>query len=195
MDYTKYHLWDGQENFHNCIYAYVNKETGKAYVGQAVDFVKRHIAHLKNKRARNGIDGAINKYGFDMFEVRILDFGIPMEELNDREAKFVEELKSFEDGYNQTPSGHYNDEVTIKEFVEHPIKQVEDKRFKVKEGAVDARFATRICGIRKLKKIPQKQLAEIAGISVTTLNRIEQGEDCAISTIVKIERALNTKLF
>lgn len=57
------------------------------------------------------------------------------------------------------------------------------------------RFAERIKGIRKLHILSQKELAERAGISVTTLNRIENGEDCAISTIEKIEKALETDLY
>ena len=67
------------ENHYNCIYMYTNKINGKRYVGQAVDFNRRHKQHIsssynkKNKYQYNlPFHCAIRKYGLDNFEVEIL---------------------------------------------------------------------------------------------------------------------------
>lgn len=46
-----------------------------------------------------------------------------------------------------------------------------------------------------MEGLSQRKLAKRASISVTTLNRVEQGCDVALSTILKIENALGQKLF
>lgn len=48
---------------------------------------------------------------------------------------------------------------------------------------------------RKLRGLSQRELAELAGVSVTTINRIENEEDTVLSTIIKIERVLDVKLY
>ena len=35
------------ENHYNCIYMYINKINERKYVGQAKDFNKRHMTHMK----------------------------------------------------------------------------------------------------------------------------------------------------
>ena len=57
------------------------------------------------------------------------------------------------------------------------------------------RIAYRVRAFRKLQKMTQNKLAKKAGISVTTLNRIESGEDCKISALIKLEKALDKQLF
>ena len=55
-------------------------------------------------------------------------------------------------------------------------------------------IAKRLKAYRKLKGLSQKQLAELAGLSVTTVNHIEQGCDATLSTMDKIEEALGASL-
>lgn len=57
------------------------------------------------------------------------------------------------------------------------------------------RISKRILAFRHLEGLSQRQLAERAKISVTTLNRVENGKDVSLSTIIKIENALGQKLF
>lgn len=57
------------------------------------------------------------------------------------------------------------------------------------------RIAERLKAFRKLRGLSQKELAELSGVSVTTINRIENEEDTALSTIQKIEKALDVKLY
>lgn len=57
------------------------------------------------------------------------------------------------------------------------------------------RIGRRIVAIRSARKITQKQLAEMAGISNKTLNQIENGStDCRLSIIGKIEQVLEATL-
>lgn len=57
------------------------------------------------------------------------------------------------------------------------------------------RIALRIKGIRKLRKLTQKQLAEMCGVSIATISRIEIAENTDIATIQKIEKALGVALY
>lgn len=57
------------------------------------------------------------------------------------------------------------------------------------------RISKRITAFRHLEGLSQRELAERAKISVTTLNRAENGKDVSLSTIIKIENALGNKLF
>ena len=57
------------------------------------------------------------------------------------------------------------------------------------------RIAERLRAFRKLRGLSQRELAELAGVSVTTINRIENEEDTALSTIIKIEKVLDVKLY
>lgn len=57
------------------------------------------------------------------------------------------------------------------------------------------RIGRRIVAIRSARKISQKELAQMAGISNKTLNLIENGTtDCRLSIIGKIETVLEATL-
>ena len=51
---------------------YINKINGKRYVGQAVDFNRRHRVHNLKSTDKFLIDRAFNKYGEENFEIVIL---------------------------------------------------------------------------------------------------------------------------
>ena len=57
------------------------------------------------------------------------------------------------------------------------------------------RLSKRITAFRMMQGLSQRKLASKAAISVTTLNRVEQGCDVALSTVIKIENALGQRLF
>lgn len=62
-----------KDNHFNCIYCYTNNINGKKYIGQAVNFKRRHYRHLKPVgKYPQAIDRAILKYGKENFEVSIL---------------------------------------------------------------------------------------------------------------------------
>ena len=57
------------------------------------------------------------------------------------------------------------------------------------------RIAQRLLAFRKLKGLSQRELAKRAGVSVTTINHIEQGMNTDLAIIQKIENALEVKLY
>ena len=57
------------------------------------------------------------------------------------------------------------------------------------------RIALRMKAFRKLSGWSQKELAERAGVSVTTINHIENMQNTDLATIRKIEEALDIKLY
>ena len=94
-------------NYYNCIYMYTNKINGKRYVGQAKDFNERHKQHIRNHKMI--VDKAIDKYGADSFEIKILAHDVPtLDKLNEYEKFFIKRYKSSvkEWGYNVAEGGH-----------------------------------------------------------------------------------------
>lgn len=94
------------ENHYNCIYMYINKVNGKRYVGQAVDFNKRHKRHVREHK--QVIDRAIDKYGEENFEIIILKENLTEEEMNYWEDYYIESLGLYAKdgkGYNIAKGG------------------------------------------------------------------------------------------
>ncbi len=94
-----------------CVYVLKNKTTGRKYVGQTVDLIKRFSAyrragHNKN-RFKSYIDNAIIKYGWDNFEKNI--FYIPEILLDYFEVELIKKLNTLHpNGYNLLTGGNKN---------------------------------------------------------------------------------------
>lgn len=92
------------------VYKIVNKINGKVYIGKTTKSLNhrmsRHIYHAKNRVNRKLYD-AMNKYGYDNFEIFPLCECGSGEELNDKERAYIEEYKSMSSdfGYNMTSGG------------------------------------------------------------------------------------------
>lgn len=96
------------ENYFNCIYCYTNKINGKKYVGQAVNFKKRHKQHISKSSNRFIIDRAIKKYGIENFEIEILKENLETRcLLNLWESYYINKLNTLdkEKGYNMSGGG------------------------------------------------------------------------------------------
>lgn len=96
------------ENYYNCIYMYINKENGKRYIGQTINFNRRHKSHVMPSASKTPIDRAFNKYGEDGFDIVILAHDVPKEKLDDYEKFFIKRyntLVSNGEGYNVTIGG------------------------------------------------------------------------------------------
>lgn len=108
------------EDFYNAprhagIYMFRNLLNGKCYIGQAEKLRKRllyHLSNLKNERYDTPIYKALNKYGLENFELKILQtfhdaLGSRTKQLlNYWEIKYIEEYNSYgSTGYNQTKGG------------------------------------------------------------------------------------------
>lgn len=90
------------------IYKYTNKLNGKSYIGQSICIENRQKQHLYDALYRpekgTGIDVAINKYGIDNFEFEILE-ECSENELDEKEAYWIEKYNTYYEGYNRTPGG------------------------------------------------------------------------------------------
>jgi len=86
------------------IYLLKNKQNGKPYVGQSVDFKDRIAEHA---RARNdyAISRAIRKYGWESFEVTILHDNVSLNDLYVLEKHCIWIYDSFLNGYNSSMGG------------------------------------------------------------------------------------------
>ena len=106
------------------IYKAVNKINGMIYIGQTIKSLKQRKAQheelaLKGKGSR--FQKALLQYGLDVFEWSIIDTANSIEELDKKEAYWIEFYKSYENGYNSTlgnsnpmnfgPSKEYHDSI------------------------------------------------------------------------------------
>ena len=112
------------KNHFNCIYMYENKINGKIYIGQAMNFNKRHRDHCKTSNNSIYIDRALKKYGKDNFNVYILIENLDsQEEMNIYEKLFIEQYDSLAingKGYNITEGGY-----------SHPWKNKNEEEIKI----------------------------------------------------------------
>ena len=127
------------------IYCFRNKINGKYYVGQALNLYKRilqHISRFRNKRIKNAIYRALEKYGFDNFELKILKTfeNISSDNLqkllDETEKEYIKQFDSYNNGYNLTTGGrgikNYNyTKVSKKKISEAAIRVNHDGRYKI----------------------------------------------------------------
>lgn len=92
------------------IYAIVNNNDDRLYVGSSIDLAKRIIEHISNNHSNVYLQNAIAKYGLENFTVYVLELlpksnNLIEEELNtlliELEQKYID---LFEDKYNINPT-------------------------------------------------------------------------------------------
>ena len=91
------------------IYCFTNQINNKKYVGQGIDINRRLKEHWNHHgiEHNSAIDLALEKYGHEIFTTDVLEF-CSKDELNDREAYWIETLKTTApNGYNLTKGGDY----------------------------------------------------------------------------------------
>lgn len=104
------------------IYKYTSP-SGKAYIGQTKDIIKREKQHQKTKKCP-AFKNAIDKYGFENFTREILEENLTLEEANIFEELYIEEYNTLSpNGYNlQTGGKNYiRSEETCKRISESGI--------------------------------------------------------------------------
>jgi len=96
------------ENVVGIIYKIRNKINNKIYIGQTIRSLNERISEYKNGLGNEYLNNAFNKYGWDNFEFSIIDTANTIEELNNKEIKYIIEYKSNqkEFGYNIQSSGN-----------------------------------------------------------------------------------------
>lgn len=92
------------------IYIIKNKVNDKVYIGQTTQSVhERFCQHMKPSTAKNRgtykFYNAVNKYGRDNFYVEVLESGIPIDQLDEKEIAYIKQYDSCDNGYNSTYGG------------------------------------------------------------------------------------------
>ena len=82
----------------SAIYKITNLINGKLYIGQTQDFYYRFYQHRKNKTKKTAIANAFRKYGFENFEIEILEHHLSLDNLNEREEFWIEKTCSYLSG-------------------------------------------------------------------------------------------------
>ena len=88
------------------IYVHINKLNGKAYVGQTIQTLQDRWGKGSLYSACTHFYNAIQKYGWDNFEHKILECGLDIAELNEREKYWIEKYDSIKNGYNIREGGN-----------------------------------------------------------------------------------------
>lgn len=113
MKYSEF-LLDSQFDLNNVIYRFKNKINGKVYIGQTqVSFRKRVIQHVTcsnpdTKCHKSYFHKALNKYGFENFDISIIERCCDQTELDKREVYWINYYNSTNKkfGYNLDGGGH-----------------------------------------------------------------------------------------
>ncbi|MEK7434543.1 MAG: helix-turn-helix transcriptional regulator [Cyanobacteriota bacterium] len=81
-------------------------------------------------------------------------------------------------------------------FRNHLNENLKDENFKnlYNQEIELSRISLKIHEEREKKKLTQKQLSKIAGITQQQLSKIENGISCNITTLIKTCKALNLRL-
>lgn len=130
------------ENHYNCIYMYTNKINGKRYVGQAVNFNKRHIKHKSAMTNKNDdeynlpIQRAFRKYGLNNFKIEILKENLNTQcLLNFYECYYIKKFNLLcknGKGYNISDGGSNGNPMAGK--TEEEIEEYRRKQSEIKKG-------------------------------------------------------------
>lgn len=108
------------------VYRINHKELGKCYIGSTRNLYERLYCKLfgyywkiigENKLNVSRIHKAIMRYGFDKFDLEVLELFDDIKKAHDAESSLIDKYDSYFSGYNSTPSGHWknrSDEVNRK---------------------------------------------------------------------------------
>jgi group I intron endonuclease len=91
------------KNIRDCVYCFTNKINGKLYVGQTSNMYRRYYEHKKMRfNGKSRFYNAIKKYGFESFQLTILEKDIDIGVINERETYYIQILKTSNElyGYN-----------------------------------------------------------------------------------------------
>ena len=91
------------------IYSATNKINNKQYVGLTTQTLEQRISgHKTDSKFKPNIKfyRAVNKYGFENFEFKVIEKDIEsLEELKQREKYWIKKLDTYKNGYNSTFGG------------------------------------------------------------------------------------------
>lgn len=97
-----------------CIYKHTNKINGKVYIGQTCQRPERRWLNGKGYEGSPKFWPAIVEFGWDNFTHEIIVGNIgTQQEANELEQRYIAEYNSYEDGYNATLGGTFEEKEVI----------------------------------------------------------------------------------
>lgn len=155
-----------------CIYIHINKANKKVYIGQTCQNPERRWRNGEGYKDSPLFYLAIQKYGWNNFEHKILETNLSQAEANERERYWIKiyNANNKQNGYNLTPGGQsYMAELwaqpEYKEKMKKSFSKSRKKQFqniKIREQ----RLSTLKNGIKKAWNDPQwreKRIEKITG--------------------------------
>ena len=147
------------DNHYNCIYMYINKINNKRYIGQTIDFNRRHKEHIntsynKNQKGYNSpFHKAIRKHNINNFDVIILRENLSNQCLLDLyECYYIKKydtLAKNKNGYNVSDGGYGGNKLAGKTEEEKEKIFNDEKRNK--------KISDALKGVPKTKEHKEKQ--------------------------------------
>lgn len=118
------------------IYKITNKINNKVYIGKTKNSIKsrfsKHLKNAKNKVNRHLYD-SMNHYGYDNFEISLIEECQSLDELEEREKYWIKEFDSISpNGYNMTIGGDGGD--TLFNWSEEEKRELWDNQAKKRLG-------------------------------------------------------------
>ena len=98
------------------IYGWYCTVTDKWYIGQSIESEKRFNAHIYKaiiQKCNTHFHRALRKYGLENWVYCVLEENIPRENLDMKEAYWIEYYDSYYNGHNMTTGGNTNSIVSI----------------------------------------------------------------------------------
>lgn len=148
------------------VYKITNLINGKSYIGQTVKSLKdRWIAHCTPKSGCLYLSNAIKKYGAEAFEIKVLARCNSLEEMNHREAYYINIFNTLvPNGYNLMTGGgnsRPSEFVKIKRSKSRIIYELSGKR---KPVSAQTRLKLSIAGKFRKLSLAQKEKLYLASI-------------------------------
>lgn len=109
------------------IYIIANEVNSKVYIGQTIQGIKNRFEQHRINSTKNNCNkfySAIRNIGIDRFNIHILEDGIKLKELNNKEKYYINKYNSIQNGYNTLmPDSR---KITVADIDKYADKIIED---------------------------------------------------------------------
>lgn len=143
------------EPLNYCVYAHINKQNGKMYIGITNNINQRWSSNGLQYKGCNHFYNAVLKYGWDSFEHIIIISNISVSMANEIEKQLIKKYNTINSGYNIKSGGEGGGELGKNHHKSKPLYQYDlDGNFIKKwECPIDAE---KYYNVRDLTKVPNK---------------------------------------
>lgn len=139
---------NNKDNFSfSAIYLWTNLVNNKVYVGQTQNFYDRMKQYQRGNDSERVIGKALSKYGFDNFDISVLEKDIPLNKLDEREQCWMDYYHSYDNniGYNVckeagTTRGFRHSEESKKKMSQKQKEYYEQHPEKIRRGEDNPMF-------------------------------------------------------